>query len=76
MTLDLFSILIAPLAIILVALLLIALIYDVLTFHRRKSKNETVYRCGACRNIYTGIHRVPLARCPKCGHSNAPVRQQ
>ena len=64
-----------PLILTLVGLFLAALVYDIKTFRRRKSKDEAIYRCIDCRSIYTDIHRTPLARCPQCGKPNAPIRQ-
>lgn len=65
-----------PLVIALAGLFLAALAYDLKTFRRRKSKDETIYRCADCRLIYIDIHRTPLARCPTCGKQNEPIRQR
>jgi rRNA maturation endonuclease Nob1 len=65
-----------PLALTLIALFAAAAVYDFITFRRRrKSATPVVYRCDACRHIYTVPHRTPLARCPKCGSQNEPVRE-
>ncbi len=69
------STLASPVVFALIALLAAAVFYDFVTFRRRRSKRETVYRCDACRHIYTESHRTPLARCPKCGKQNEPVRE-
>ena len=63
-----------PLALILTSLFLVAFAYDMITFRRRKSKNETVYRCNLCHHIYTGTQRIPLSTCPKCGKQNELIR--
>lgn len=65
-----------PLILTLTGLLLATMAYDLKTSRRKKSKDETVYRCSGCRGIYTDVHRTPLARCPKCGKQNEPVRQR
>jgi len=75
MPVDPLSLIVIPLALALGLLLLLATAYDIIVFRRRKSKDESVYRCGSCRHIYTEIHRTPLARCPKCGQQNEPTRQ-
>lgn len=65
-----------PLILCLCFLFSVALIYDLAVFRRRrKNRHRAVYRCSTCRHIYEEIHRTPLARCPKCGTSNEPVRQ-
>jgi rRNA maturation endonuclease Nob1 len=55
-------------------LLLAATLYDLRLSRRQKSKNETVYRCAACRRLYCLQRHTPLARCPHCGESNEPAR--
>jgi rRNA maturation endonuclease Nob1 len=65
-----------PLALTLSALFAAALVYDLIIFRRRRrSGNPVVYRCDSCRHIYSVPHRTPLARCPKCGKQNEPVRE-
>jgi len=76
MPVDPLQFIVIPLATALAGLFLAALAYDLKTFQRQKSKDETVYRCADCRSIYTDIHRTPLARCPKCGKQNEPIRQR
>jgi hypothetical protein len=57
-----------PLALTLIALFAAAAVYDFITFRRRrKSATPVVYRCDACRHIYTVPHRLPAVR-------NAAVR--
>jgi rRNA maturation endonuclease Nob1 len=64
-----------PLALTLIALFAAAAVYDFITFRRRrKNGNTAVYRCDNCRHIYIVPQRTPLARCPKCGRQNEPVR--
>ena len=75
MPVDPLSLIVVPLALALGVLIALAAAYDVVSFRRRKSKDESVYRCGSCRHIYTELHRTPLARCPKCGQQNEPTRQ-
>ncbi len=75
MPVDPLSLIVVPLTLALGLLLLLAAAYDVVVFRRRKSKDESVYRCGSCRHIYTELHRTPLARCPKCEQQNEPTRQ-
>ncbi len=75
MPIDPLQLLVIPLIIALVGILAAAWVYDLKTLRHKKSKNETVYRCAACRRIYTEMHRTPLAHCPQCGKQNAPVRQ-
>ncbi len=75
MPIDPLSLIVVPLTLALGLLLLLATAYDVILFRRRKSKDESVYRCESCRHIYTEIHRTPLARCPKCGQQNEPSRR-
>lgn len=65
----------SPVIFALVALLAAAAFYDFTAFRRRRGVHETVYRCDFCRHIYTESHRTPLARCPKCGQQNKPVRE-
>lgn len=55
-------------------LLIAATLYDLRLSRRRKSKNETVYRCATCRRVYSLQRHTPLARCPHCGESNEPAR--
>lgn len=72
--LSLFAI---PLTLTLAALFAAAAAYDFIVFRRRrKNGNEVVYRCDACRHIYTVPLRTPLARCPKCGQQNEPVKER
>ncbi len=75
MPVDPLSLIVVPLALALGVLIALAAAYDIVVFRRRKSKDESVYRCGSCRHIYTELHRTPLARCPKCGQQNEPTRQ-
>jgi hypothetical protein len=74
--LDPLHLLVIPLVLALAALFIAAAIYDITVFRRRRSnRNKSIYRCDACRHIYTVAHRTPLARCPKCGKQNEPVRE-
>ena len=73
MPVDPLSFFVIPLALVLTGLFAAAWVYDIKTFRRRKSKDETVYRCVNCKRIFTDIHRTPLARCPNCGKQNEPV---
>ena len=75
MPIDPLSLIVVPLALALAVLIALAAAYDIVVFRRRKSKDESVYRCGSCRHIYTELHRIPLARCPKCGKQNEPARR-
>jgi hypothetical protein len=63
------------LALVLAALFTLAAAYDFRTFRRRESKRKAVYRCDGCRHIYVNPQRTPLARCPRCGQQNEPVRE-
>ena len=72
---DPISLLLAPLAVSLGILFLLATFYDLIVFRRQKSKKGAIYRCSGCRHIYTELHRTPLARCPKCGQQNEPSRR-
>jgi rubrerythrin len=76
MPVDPLSLFVLPLTLALAAVFAAAAAYDFIIFRRRRRKNgnEAVYRCNACRHIYTVSCRTPLARCPKCGHQNEPVR--
>lgn len=75
MPIDPLSLFTIPLTLALAALFAGAMAYDFLVFRRRrKNGNQAVYRCDACRHIYTVPRRTPLARCPKCGKQNEPVR--
>jgi len=76
MYVDPLQLFVVPLVLLLIGLLAAAWMYDLKTFRRRKRKDETIYRCTDCRRIYTGIQRIPLARCPACGKQNPPVRQR
>ena len=76
MLVDPLHLFVIPLVLALSGLLLAAGAYDLLTFRRRKTKHETVYRCASCRDIYISTQRTPLARCPKCGRQNEPIRQR
>ncbi|MFA7256672.1 MAG: hypothetical protein WC047_03765 [Kiritimatiellales bacterium] len=65
-----------PLTLAMVALFAAAMVYDLLIFRRRRKNGyKAVYRCDTCRHIYTVPHRTPLARCPKCGRQNEPVKE-
>ncbi len=75
MPVDPLSLFVLPLMIALAALFAAAAAYDFIIFRRRKNRNKAVYRCDACRHIYTVLHRTPLARCPQCGKQNEPVRE-
>lgn len=76
MPVDPLNLMVIPLALALTAILAAAAAYDFITFRRRKNNgSKTIYRCDACRHIYTVPCRTPLARCPKCGKQNAPVRE-
>jgi rubrerythrin len=75
MTVDPLNLLVIQLALALIALFAAAAVYDFVTFRRRrKNSGEAIYRCDACRHIYIAPGRTPLARCPKCGKQNEPVR--
>ncbi|NOU36612.1 MAG: hypothetical protein HOO88_07565 [Kiritimatiellaceae bacterium] len=64
------------LALALTALFAAAAVYDFVTFRRRrKNSGEAIYRCDTCRHIYIAPSRTPLARCPKCGKQNEPVKE-
>lgn len=76
MYVDPLHLLLAPLLPALALLFMMAWLYDLKTFRRRKKKDETIYRCANCRRIYTDIHRIPLVRCPKCGIQNEPIPQR
>ncbi len=76
MPIDPLHLFVIPLILALVGLFAAAWVYDIKTFRRRKDKNKTLYRCTDCQRIFTDIHRIPLARCPKCGKQNEPVRQR
>lgn len=75
MPVDPLNLIVAPLVIALGLLFALAAAYDFVVFRRRRSKDESVYRCANCRHIYTELHRTPLARCPKCSTQNEPVRE-
>jgi len=76
MPIDPLSLFALPLALALAALFAAAVFYDFRFFRRwRKNGHKAVYRCDACRHIYTVPRRTPLARCPKCSRPNAPVRE-
>ena len=75
MPVDPLNLIVIPLAIAMGLLFALAATYDCILFRRRKSKDESVYRCRNCRHIYTELRRTPLARCPKCGQPNEPVRE-
>ncbi len=61
-------------SLLLTGLFLAAAFYDIRSFHRRRKRQQTVYRCAACHSIYERPHRTPLARCPHCRHQNEPLR--
>ena len=76
MPIDPLSLFTIPLTLALVALFAAAAAYDLIIFRRRrKNGNRAVYRCDACRHIYTVPRRTPLALCPKCGKQNEPVKE-
>ncbi len=75
MSADPLSLIVVPLALAMGLLLALAAAYDLILFRRRKSKDESVYRCSDCRLVYTELRRTPLARCPQCGQQNEPVRK-
>jgi hypothetical protein len=74
---DPVSLLFLPLVLALAALFAAAFTYDFILFRRRRRNNgnKAVYRCDVCRHIYTVPRRTPLARCPRCGRPNKPVRE-
>jgi hypothetical protein len=75
MPVDPLNLIVIPLTLALAALFAIAAAYDFIIFRRRKKNgSKTIYRCDTCRHIYTAPGRTPLARCPKCGKQNEPVR--
>lgn len=59
----------------LTGLLALAGVYDLRTFRRRRKKEEAIYRCIACRRVYTTPRHTPLARCPACGKQNPAIRR-
>jgi len=76
MPIDPLSLFTIPMTLALAALFAAATAYDFITFRRRRNnENKSIYRCDACRHIYTVPHRTPLARCPQCGKQNEPVRE-
>jgi|JFJP01.1.fsa_nt_gi rubrerythrin len=76
MPVDPLNLFVLPLTLALATLFAAAAIYDFTIFRRwRKNGNQAVYRCDACRHIYTVPRRTPLASCPKCGKQNEPVRE-
>lgn len=76
MPIDLLNLFTLPLILALAVLFTVAAFYDFITFRRRKKTGaQAVYRCDACRHIYTVLRRTPLARCPKCGKQNEPIRE-
>lgn len=76
MPIDPLNLFTLPLALALAALFAAAAFYDIITFRRRKKTGvQAVYRCNTCRHIYTVLRRTPLARCPKCGKQNEPIRE-
>ena len=76
MPVDPLTLFVLPLTLALAAIFALAATYDFIIFRRRhKNGNKAVYRCEACRHIYTVPRRIPLARCPKCGKLNEPVRE-
>ena len=70
---DPVQLLVAPLLPVMAILFMMAWLYDLKTFRRRKRKDETIYRCTNCHRIYTEIHRIPLRRCPECDTLNEPI---
>lgn len=75
MPVDPLSLFVLPLVLALTALFATTAAYDFIIFRRRKNINKAVvYRCDACRHIYTVPCRIPLARCPKCGKQNEPIK--
>jgi rubrerythrin len=75
MPVDPLSLFVLPLTLALTALFAATAAYDFILFRRRKNINKAVvYRCDACRHIYTVPCRIPLARCPKCGKQNEPIK--
>lgn len=63
-----------PLVLALVALLVLAVLYDQRKRKAQQKKKETLYRCKGCRLIYTATRHTPTARCPSCGKQNHSVR--
>jgi rubrerythrin len=75
MPVDPLSLFVLPLTLALTALFAATAAYDFILFRRRKNITKAVvYRCDACRHIYTVPCRIPLARCPKCGKQNEPIK--
>lgn len=69
------SFFVIPLTLSLTAIFAAAAVYDFIIYRRRRrNSSKAVYRCDACRHIYTVLHRTPLAQCPKCGKQNEPVK--
>ncbi|MDD3275898.1 MAG: hypothetical protein PHP93_02490 [Kiritimatiellales bacterium] len=77
MPINLLNLFVLPMTLLLAALFAAAVFYDITVFYRRrKNRNRAVYRCKECRHIYTEFRRTPLARCPRCGKQNEPVRAE
>ena len=36
--------------------------------------DDSIFRCGNCRYVYTDDHGVDRSRCPQCGASNEVFR--
>lgn len=40
----------------------------------RKKSRDRIYRCTVCEHVYVDARFTGLARCPRCGCLNEPVR--
>ncbi len=41
---------------------------------RKNPYQDRIYRCSICEHVYVDARGVPLARCPRCGCLNEPVK--
>ena len=54
---------------------LCALYYAVrLRLTQRNKSQDRIYRCTVCAHVYVDARYTGLARCPRCGCLNEPVR--
>ena len=64
-----------PLFFCLVMLLILTLYYYMRdrSIYRAPARNK-IYRCSICEHVYVDSRGMALAKCPRCGCLNEPVR--
>lgn len=75
MTVSAQTFFLAPLAVHLLVLALVALRYRKRGTHNLSPPKARIFRCSNCRHIYIDNRRVPLSKCTKCNTLNEMIRR-